>query len=162
MSVQTDTPDLFELELGIPRFILWFVMLPILPVTLIGLANLIGGEVLTALVLLIGLNGAFLLGYIALSETTHLRLDAGKGQAIITRRSRLGERHEEYPLDTLDSAELERTHTTGEGRSTSKVVLVFRNTRPATRVGLSRWSVAGSGPGEIANQINDWLRKNAS
>ena len=76
--------------------------------------------------------------------------------------STLGERHEEYPLDSLDSAELERTHTAGEGRSTSKVVLVFRNTRPATRVALSRWSVAGSGPGDIANQINDWLRQNAS
>ena len=162
MSVQTDNSDLLELELGIPRFILWFVMLPVLPITLIGLANLIGGEVLTALVLLIGLNGAFLVGYVALSETTSLQLDARKGLAIVIRKSRLGERQEDYPLDSLDSAELERTHTAGEGRSTSKVVLVFRNTRPATRVALSRWSVAGSGPGDIANQINDWLRQNAS
>ncbi|GGO58489.1 hypothetical protein SAMN05444398_12142 [Roseovarius pacificus] len=158
MSIETNTPDLLELELGIPRFILWFVMLPVLPVTLIGLANLIGGEFLTALVLLIGLNGAFVAGYIALSERTRLRLDAGSGLVSITRTSRLGMRQWDYPLEVLDSAELDRSHTSQESRTTSKVMLVFRNTRPATRVALSRWGVSGDGPGQIANRINAWLR----
>ncbi|GKY86851.1 hypothetical protein [Sinisalibacter aestuarii] len=160
MSIETNTPDLLELELGIPRFILWFVMLPVLPVTLIGLANLIGGEFMTALVLLVGLNGAFVAGYIALSERTRLKLDARSGQVSITRISRLGMRQRDYPLETLDSAELDRSHSHDrrEGRSTSKVVLVFRNTRPATRVPLSRWGVSGDGPALIANDINAWLR----
>ena len=92
MSIETNTPERLELELAIPRFILWFVMLPVLPITLIGLANLIGGEILTALVLLVGLNGAFLAGYIALSERTRLRLDAGSGLVSIIRTSRLGTR----------------------------------------------------------------------
>lgn len=158
MSIETNTPDLLEVELGIPRFILWFVMLPVLPVTLIGLANLIGGEVLTALVLLVGLNGAFVAGYIALSERTRLRLDAGSGLVSITRTSRLGTRRRDYPLEALDSAELDRSHTSQDSRTTSKVVLVFRNTRPATRVPLSRWGVSGDGPALIANDINAWLR----
>ncbi|MFP1644801.1 TMEM70/TMEM186/TMEM223 family protein [Pontitalea aquivivens] len=159
MSIKTNTPDLLELELAIPRFILWFVMVPVLPVTLIGLANLTGGEVLTALVLLVGLNGAFVAGYIALSERTRLRLDAGSGQVSITRTSRLGTRRRDYPLETLDSAELDRSHTAREDRTTSKVVLVFRHTRPATRVTLSRWGVSGDGPALIANDINAWLRR---
>ena len=159
MSIETNTPHLLERELGIPRFILWFVMLPVLPVTLIGLANLIGGEFLTALVLLAGLNGAFIAGYIALSERTRLRLDAGTGLASITRTSRLSTRQRDYPLEALDSAELDRSHTAREDRSTSKVVLVFRDTRPATRVALSRWSVSGDGPALIANDINAWLRR---
>jgi len=161
MSIETNTPDLLELELGIPRFILWFVMLPALPVTLIGLANLIDGEFMTALVLLVGLNGAFVAGYIAISERTRLKLDARSGQVSIIRTSRLGMRQRDYPLEALDSAELDRSHShdRGEGRSTSKVVLVFRNTRPATRVPLSRWSVSGDGPALIANDINAWLRQ---
>lgn len=159
MSIETNTHDLLELELGIPRFILWFVMLPVLPVTLIGLANLIGGEFMTALVLLAGLNGAFVAGYIALSERTRLKLYARSGQVSITRISRLGMRRRDYPLEALDSAELDRSHTSREDRSTSKVVLVFRNTRPATRVALSRWGVSGDGPALIANDINAWLRR---
>lgn len=161
MSIETNTPEVLELELAIPRFILWLVMVPVLPVTLIGLANLLGGEFLTALVLLVGLNGAFAAGYIALSERTRLRLDAGSGQVSITRTSRLGTRRRDYPLEALDSAELDRSHTHNaqESSSTSKVVLVFRNTRPATRVPLSRWGVAGEGPGQIANDINTWLRR---
>lgn len=159
MSIETNTPDLLELELGIPRFILWFVMLPVLPVTLIGLANLIGGEILTALVLLVGLNGALVVGYIVLSERTRLRLHAGSGLVSVIQTSRLGTRRRDYPLDALDSAELDRSNTSKEDRSTSRVVLVFRNTRPATRVPLSRWSVSDGGPAQIANHINAWLRR---
>lgn len=159
MSIETNTPDLLELELAIPSFILWFVMAPVLPITLIGMANLIGGEILTALVLLVGLNGAFIAGYIALSERTRLRLDVGSGLVSITRTSRLGTRRRDYPLEALGSAELDRSHTSRESRATSQVVLVFRNTRPATRVPLSRWGVSGDGPGQVANDINAWLRR---
>ena len=159
MSVTTNRPDLLELELAIPRFILWFVMVPVLPITLIGLANLIGGSFLTALVLLVGLNGAFVAGYIALSERTLLRLDARSGMVTIVRTSRLGTRERHYPLEDLDSAELDRTHSSRDSQGTSKVVLVFRHTRPATRVPLARWAVSGDGPGQIANDINAWLRR---
>ena len=156
MSITTNTPDLLEVELAVPRFILWFVMVPVLPITLIGLANLIGGEVTTALVLLVGLNGDILAGYIALSERTQLTLDARSGQASIVRTSRLGTRERHYPLADLDSAELQRTQSSRESQGTSKVMLVFRHTRPATRVPLSRWAVSGQGPGQIANA---WLRR---
>lgn len=160
MSTGINTPDRLEIELAIPRFILWFMMVPVIPITLIGLANLIGGDIMTALILLVGLNGAFFLGYAAISERTILSLDKQTGLVRISRESRLGERQDEYPLEALDSAELDRSHTSAESRTTSKVMLVFRNTRPATRIPLSRWGVAGDGPGKIANEINDWLRQN--
>lgn len=154
-----NTPERFEIELAIPRFILWFVMLPVIPVTIFGLAHLLGGEVMTGVVLLLGLNGAFYLGYAALSERTVLILDKPSGLVTVRRDSRFRARSDTYPLDALDSAELERTHTSAEERATSKVMLVFRNTRPATRIALSGWGVSGDGPGRIANEINDWLRR---
>lgn len=160
MIARTNTPDRLEVELAIPRFILWFVMFPAIPVTLFGLVNLLGGEVMTGLILLVGLNGAFLLGYAALSERTILTLDKQAGLVTIHRDSRFRARTDNYPLDALDSAELDRSHTSAESRSTSKVILVFRNTRPATRIPLSGWGVSGDGPGKVADEINDWLRHN--
>ncbi|WP_299785083.1 hypothetical protein [uncultured Marivita sp.] len=160
MIARTDTPERFEIELAIPRFILWFVMLPVIPITLFGLAHLLGGEIVTGLVLLVGLNGAFLLGYVALSERTILTLDKQTNRATVHRESRFRARTDDYPLDALDSAELERSHTSAEERATAKVMLVFRNTRPATRIPLSGWGVSGDGPGKIADLINDWLRRN--
>ncbi|WP_145953468.1 hypothetical protein [Oceaniglobus indicus] len=160
MMARTNTPARFEVELAIPRFILWFMMFPVIPVTLFGLVNLLGGEIMTALILLLGLNGAFLLGYAAISERTVLTLDKTSGRATVARESKFRARSDDYPLDALDSAELDRSHTSGESRSTSKVLLVFRNTRPATRIPLSGWGVSGDGPGRIADEINDWLRHN--
>ncbi|MCB1313355.1 MAG: hypothetical protein KDK29_16420 [Sedimentitalea sp.] len=160
MIARTNTPDRLEIELAIPRFILWFVMFPVVPITLFGLVNLLGGEVMTALVLLLGLNGAFLLGYAALSERTILTLDKPSGRVTVRRESRFRARTDTYPLDALDSAELDRTRSSGGDRATSKVMLVFRNTRPATRIPLSGWGVSGDGPGQIADEINDWLRRN--
>ncbi|NNU81392.1 hypothetical protein HMH01_13195 [Halovulum dunhuangense] len=159
MSTRTNTPDLLEIELAIPRFILALVMLPVIPITLIGLLNLFSGEFVTALVLLAGFNGAFFLGYTAISERTNLSLDRTAGVVRIGRESRFGSRLDEYPLDALDSAELDRSHSSDKGQSTSKVFLVFRNTRPATRIPVSGWGVSGSGPGMIADEINDWLRQ---
>lgn len=160
MIARTNTPDRFEIELAIPRFILWFVMFPVIPITLFGLVNLLGGEVMTGLVLLVGLNGAFLLGYAALSERTILTLDNPSGLATVHRESRFHARTDDYPLDALDSAELDRSHDSADSRTTAKVTLVFRNTRPATRIPLSGWGVSGDGPGQIADEINDWLRHN--
>lgn len=37
MMARLNTPERFEIELAIPRFILWFVMLPVVPVTILGL-----------------------------------------------------------------------------------------------------------------------------
>lgn len=160
MTTSTNTADRLEIELAIPPFIRWFMMVPVIPITLIGLANLIGGEILTALILLLGLNGAFFLGYAAISARTTLVLDKEAGLVTVSRDSRFGSRADQYPLDALDSAELDRSHTSAESRTTSKVVLVFRNTRPATRIPLSSWGVSGAGPGQIADEINDWLRRN--
>lgn len=159
MMARLNTPERFEIELAIPRFILWFVMLPVIPVTIFGLAHLLGGEVMTGLILLLGLNGAYYLGYAALTERTVLILDKPSGLVTVRRDSRFRARSDTYPLDALDSAELERTHTSAEERATSKVMLVFRNTRPATRIALSGWGVSGDGPGRIANETNDWLRR---
>lgn len=159
MMARTNTADRLEIELAIPRFILWFVMLPVIPVTVLGLANLLGGEAMTALVLLLGLNGAFLLGYVALSECTILTLDKPAGLVTLDRISRYRARTDTYPLDALDSAELSRSQSSAKERSTAKVMLVFRNTRPATRIPLSGWGVSGDGPDRIANEINDWLRQ---
>lgn len=162
MMARTNTLDRFEVELAIPRFILWFMMAPVVPVTLFGLVNLLGGEVLTGLILLVGLNGALYLGYLALSERTVLVLDKRAELVTIRRESRFRARSDNYPLETLDSAELDRSNTSAESRTTSKVMLVFRNTRPATRIPLSGWGVSGDGPGRIADEINDWLRRQAS
>ena len=60
----------------------------------------------------------------------------------------------------LSAAELDRTRSSADDRATAKVMLVFRNTRPATRIPLSGWGVSGDGPGQIADKINDWLRNN--
>lgn len=162
MMARSNTPELFEVELAIPRFILWFMMAPVVPITLFGLVNLIGGEILTGLILLVGLNGALYLGYVALSERTVLTLDKRAGLVTIRRESRFRARADDYPLEALDSAELDRSNTSAESRTTSKVMLVFRNTRPATRIPLSGWGVSGDGPGRIADEINDWLRRQAS
>lgn len=68
MMARLNTSKRFKIEIAIPRFILWFVMLPVVPVTIFGLAHLLGGEVMTGLILLVGLNGAFYLGHASLSE----------------------------------------------------------------------------------------------
>jgi hypothetical protein len=97
-----------------------------------------------------------------LSERTVLILDKRAGLVTIRRESRFRARSDDYPLDALDSAELDRSNTSAESRTTSKVMLVFRNTRPATRIPLSGWGVSGDGPGRIADEINDWLRHQAT
>lgn len=157
MSVVARTPDRLEMEIGLPRFILWFMLTPLIPLGLIGFFNLFSGSIMSGLVLIFGVGGAFVLGTLYIGERTLLTLDAAANLVRIERVSRFGRTESEHPLDALDSAETETSGGGTDRRASHKPLLVFRHTRPATRIPLTRWGVSGGGPGGIADEINDWL-----
>jgi hypothetical protein len=164
MRVLENTPQQLELLIELPRFFLWFMLAPIV---LIGgfftLAGLLGGRFLDALSTAIVAGVIGYVGYYFLTQTTRVRLEADTQHVRILRESRLERRSYEFPLQHLDSAEVSHNvHVNNDGdggRNTSSVNLVFSNTRPATRIPLSGWSVAGGGAGLLADAINDWLRQ---
>ena len=167
MKILINTPEDLELVIELPRFIVWFMVGPIAVFGgLFTLALLLGGEFLNALV-----TGAFLAALVTggrylLTQRTQLWLQGKAGKVRILRTSMLGAKEFEFPLEHLEAAEVDhsrrvRSDSGGTSRSTSSLNLVFSNTRPATRVPLSGWSISGAGAGMLADAINDWLRARA-
>jgi hypothetical protein len=164
MKIVTNTDDELELLVELPRFIVWFMLGPIGAFgALFTLALLLGGEILNALV-----TGAIIATMVAvgryfLTQRTRLRLEAAENKVRMLRTSMFDAREYEFPLEHLEGAEVQqqsfsRRDRSSTSRATSGVQLVFTNTRPATRVALSGWSVSGGGAGMLADAINDWLR----
>jgi len=165
MTTSNNTPDELAMTIELPRFIVWFMLAPLAGGLLIGLLTLFSGDFIDGLLLVIIMGGLCSAGYYALTQRTHLHLSRLTGRVRIQRVTALETTEREYPLEHLDCAEVDSTrrHDSGSGggvsRPTSNVHLVFRHTRPATRIPLTRWSVSGGGSGELANTINDWLRQ---
>jgi len=167
MKVITNTPAELELAIELPRFIVWFMVGPIAAFGgLFTLALLLGGELLNGLVTGVVVAALVTGGRYVLTQRTQLWLHGNEGKVRIKRSSMLETRELEFPLEHLDGAEVthnraSRSRDGGTSRSTSSLELVFSNTRPATRVPLSGWSVSGAGAGMLADAINDWLRERA-
>lgn len=165
MTPLKNTPDELTLTIELPRFIIWFMLVPLALGMLVGLLTLISGDFIEGLLLIIILGGLGSAGYYMLTQRTRLHLNRLTGRVSIQRVTVLESTEREYPLEHLDCAEIDssRQHNSDSGggtsRPTSQVMLVFRHTRPATRIPLTRWSISGGGPGELANTINDWLRQ---
>jgi hypothetical protein len=164
MKVVSQSPEELEILIELPRFIIWFMLGPIAAFGgLFALALLLGGEFLNGLV-----TGAFVaigvtVGRYFLTQRTQLWLHAPEGKVRILRSTLLDSKDYEFPLEHLESAEVHhnrhvRSSSEGTSRATSNLNLVFANTRPATRVPLSGWSISGPGAGMLADAINDWLR----
>lgn len=165
MTPSKNTPDELTMTIELPRFIVWFMLVPLALGVLIGLLTLFSGDFIEGLLLIIIIGGLGSAGYYILTQRTHLHLNRLTGRVSIQRVTALETTEREYPLEHLDCAEIESTrrYNSGSGggtsRPTSQVMLVFRHTSPATCIPLTRWSISGGGPGELANTINDWLRQ---
>jgi len=168
VKVITNTPEELELVIELPRFIVWFMVGPISVFGgLFTLALLLGGELLNGLVTGLVVAGLVTGGHYLLTQRTQLWLHGREGKVRIQRASMLDTREFEFPLEHLDGAQVSHNRATrssdgGTSRPTSSLELVFSNTRPATRVPLSSWSVSGAGAGMLADAINDWLRDRAA
>jgi hypothetical protein len=88
------------------------------------------------------------MGHFFLTRSTRLRLEAGPGRVLIRRVSSLEVKTFEFPLQSLDSAEVTDRY----------LRLVFSITSPATRVPLVGWAVSGGDAGYLADTINAWLK----
>jgi hypothetical protein len=164
VRVLENTPRQLELLIELPRFLLWFMLAPIVLIAgFLALVGLLGGEFLDAISAAIVACIIAYVGYYFLTQTTRVRLEADTDLVRILRENRLERRTYEFALRHLDSAEVRhRTDLGGDndgGANTSQVYLVFSNTQPATRVPLSGWAVAGAGAGILADAVNDWLRE---
>lgn len=149
MKVLENTPETLELVLELPRLFLWLMLGPIVGIGgLIAFAELLGGEFLQGIAW--GLTLALLayMGYFFLTRSTRLRLEAGPGRVLIRRVSSLEVKTFEFPLQSLDSAEVTDRY----------LRLVFSITSPATRVPLVGWAVSGGDAGYLADTINAWLK----
>lgn len=163
MKVLSNSDEELELLVELPRFIVWFMLGPIGAFgALFTLALLLGGEILNGLVTGVIIATAITVGRYFLTQQTRLRLNAVENKVRMLRTSMFDAREYEFPLEHLEGAEVQQSLSRGDGsstrRATSGVQLVFTNTRPATRVALSGWSVSGGGAGMLADAINDWLR----
>ena len=164
MKVLTNTPEQLEILIELPAFIVWFMVGPIVVFGgLFTLAMLLGGELLEGLVAGIVVAALFMGGRYLLTQRTQLWLQGNEGKVRIRRMTLLDTKDYEFQLAQLEGAEVEHTRrrsSRGEGssRSTSCLNLVFSNTRPATRVPLTGWSISGDGAGMLADTINDWLK----
>lgn len=162
MKIVRNTPEALEVIIEIPRLFVWFMLLPLVLLGgLLGLFQLLGSEFANALVTAAIFALLVLAGRYFLTQRTRVLLDASDGRVHLLRSTMLEEKHNDYPLAQLEAAETrasgQRDESEGSGVSHT-LELVFSNTRPATRVPLSAWAIAGSGAGLLANAINDWLR----
>jgi hypothetical protein len=167
MSVVKNTPEELEIVIEIPRFIVLFMTAPIaLGGGLFTLALLLGGEFLNALTTGAVIAALVIGGRYFLTQRSRLWLNASDGTVHILRTTMFEEKRQQLPLEHLDSATVATSRhgssgsdsSGGSNRTTSKLHLLFTNTRPATEVPLTGWAVSGGGAGMLANVINDWLR----
>jgi hypothetical protein len=163
MKVLKNTERELEILVELPRFIVWFMLGPIGGFgALFTVALLLGGEFLQGLVTGVIIATLVLVGRYFLTQSTRVWLNGNDGKVHILRTSLIDSRQYDFPLEHLDSAEVSQDRSprsrSGSGRATSSLHLVFSNTRPATRVPLTGWSVSGGGAGMLADTINDWLR----
>lgn len=163
MRIVQHNDDTLEILIELPRFIVWFMLLPLL---LAGgfftLVQLLGGDIVDALISAILFALLTLAGRYFLTQQTRLWLDAREDRVRILRTSMLNRRMNEFALAHLEAAEtrtLGRQGGAGDSSASSHTLeLVFSHTRPATRIPMSTWAVSGGGAGMLANAINDWLR----
>lgn len=164
MKVLTHTPEQLEILIELPAFIIWFMVGPIVVFGgLLTLAMLLGGEILEGLAAGTVVASVFMGGRYVLTQRTQVWLEHNEGRVRIRRMTLLDTKDYEFQLAHLEGAEVEHTRhrsSRGEGtsRSTNCLNLVFANTRPATRVPLTKWAVSGDGAGMLADTINDWLK----
>lgn len=163
MKVIKNTEQELEILIELPRFILWFMLGPIGGFgALFTLALLLGGEIINGLVTGSIIAVLVTVGRYFLTQRTQLLLSATENKVHMLKTSMLERKAMEFDLAHLDGADVEvsRVHSSdrSNSRPTSGLNLLFSNTRPATRVSVSNWSISGSGAGMLADTINDWLR----
>lgn len=166
MKVIDSSEQRLEILIELPRFIIWFMLGPLVfGGGLFTLALLLGGEFLNGLTTGFICAAIVLAGRYFLTQRTRVELDAINNRIRILRSTMFSQQTREFTLDQLDGAEVTQNSNIdsdgGSSRATSTLMLVFTNTRPATRVPLSGWSVSGGGAGMLADTINDWLRERA-
>lgn len=163
MKVIDNTDQRLEVLIELPAFIVWFMLGPIAGFGgLFTLALLLGGEFLNGLTGALILTAVVLVGRYFLTQRTRVELDATNNRIRILRSTMISQQIREFTLDSLDGAEVSQSgsigNDSGSRAATSTPMLVFSNTRPATRVPLSGWAISGGGAGMLVDTINDWLR----
>lgn len=156
MRILYNTPDLLEIE---HNPIKWMAVFGAIIVVFVigGIGALIDGNMVGWLFL--GMMVVLSWVVFPLLRLIRVRLRRTDGVAELRITSLPGHKDEAYPLAELAGAEAEVRYSKSHSQPESQMVLVFRHTSPATCIPLTRWSISGGGPGELANTINDWLRQ---
>lgn len=157
MKIRTNTPEALELMLAIPRFLVWLMVGPFIVIGATGISGLFSEDTVSGSMIPLGIGIIGVVGYYLLSRSTCMHIIRNEGIVRIRRSSLLETTEQDYALEHLQGAEVDVGQTLKRKRAAGVVTLLFSNTRPATTVPLTGWGLSGSGPGMIANTINDWL-----